>query len=114
MRLRKLNLPSLQHRRRKADIIQVFKIITGIDRIDSRSIFKLADSTTRGHDLKLVKTGCRIDPRKNTFSRRVTDDWNSLPEDIIHSESLAEFKIKLSSHWEEEMFRNPFDVAPSA
>ena len=112
-RLRALDLPSLQHRRRRADIIQVFKVLVGIDRIDSKKLFALSDTNTRGHHLKLFKQGCRIDPRKYTFSRRVTDDWNALPDSVINVESLAEFKYQLDSHLEGDKFNNPF-IAPSA
>ena len=34
-RLQELNLPTLQYRRRRGDVIQMFKIIHGIDEIDS-------------------------------------------------------------------------------
>ena len=33
-RLRALNLPSLEHRRRRGDMLQVYKILNGIDRLD--------------------------------------------------------------------------------
>ena len=52
-RLRALKLHSLEHRRRRGDMMQVFKILKGIDRLDPDQFFTMsADSTTRGHGLK--------------------------------------------------------------
>ena len=39
------------------------------------------DGRTRGHSLALVKSHSRLDIRKYTFSQRVVNDWNKLPED---------------------------------
>ena len=43
-----LNLPTLPYRRRGADLIQVFKIIKGIDDIPIDNFFQISESTTRG------------------------------------------------------------------
>ena len=82
-RLIALNLPSLEYRRRVADMIQVYKFIKKIERIDSERFFKLSQTKTRGHSLKLYKPRTRLNIRKNTFSSRVIDDWNSLPEQLV-------------------------------
>ena len=48
-RLRKLKLPSLWHRLRRGDMIQVYKITSGIDRIDPQLFFcRQEKSSTRG------------------------------------------------------------------
>ena len=38
-RLRKLGLPTLEYRRRRADMIETFKIIHGIDKVDKNIFF---------------------------------------------------------------------------
>ena len=54
-RLSILKLPSLEHRRRRGDMIDLFKYVTGIYDA-SRPIFELApNSNTRGHSKKLIK-----------------------------------------------------------
>ena len=47
-RLRELNLPTLEYRRRREDLIQMFKILHGIDDIDSSKFVTLNENTTRG------------------------------------------------------------------
>ena len=42
-RLRKLGIPSLQYRRMRADMLQVYKILHGIERINPDVFFELAD-----------------------------------------------------------------------
>ena len=49
-RLRKLGLPSLEHRRERADVIQVYKILHDIDKMDKSKLFTRSEYTaTRGH-----------------------------------------------------------------
>ena len=53
--LRFLGLPTLQYRRMRADVIQVFKIINGIDKIDE-DIFKVPlTQRTRGNSKRIFK-----------------------------------------------------------
>ena len=57
-RLEKVKLTSLEKRRERGDMIQVFKIIKGIDTLDSARFFKTSHSL-RGHALKLYKQRSR-------------------------------------------------------
>ena len=55
-RLRVLKLSFLKYRRRRGDMIKVFKILKGIDRLDPDQFFTMsAGSTTRGHGQKMMK-----------------------------------------------------------
>ena len=52
-RLKELGLPSLDHRRLRADAIEVFKIINKIDIVDIDKCFTFAQRAgTRGHPRK--------------------------------------------------------------
>ena len=83
-KLEALKLPSLYHRRRRGDMMQTFKILKGIDRLDPGDFFSLADkSFIRGHSLKIVKQRSRLTLRQNAFSQRVINDWNALPAHVI-------------------------------
>ena len=101
-RLKCLNLPSLEYRRRRGDMIQVYKIIYEHDRLNPDHFFQLADTPTRGHSLKLSKPRCRTNVRKNTFSHRVIDDWNSLPEVVVQAPTIDAFKTRLDRCWKEQ------------
>ena len=49
-RLKKLGLPTLEYRRQRADVLQVFKILQGTDNVDSDKFFTLSSyQATRGH-----------------------------------------------------------------
>jgi len=52
-RLDRLGLFSLEHRRLRGDLIEVYKIMRGIDKVDSQHLFpKGGESKTRGHRFK--------------------------------------------------------------
>ena len=53
-RLNRLGLYSLEFRRMRGDLIETYKIMKGIDKIEAGKLFPLADETrTRGHSLKI-------------------------------------------------------------
>ena len=71
-RLSLLELPSLEERRVRGDLIEKFKLLKGIAKLDCSLFFILSgDSKVRGHTYKIVKNGFRLDVRKNVFSNRV-------------------------------------------
>lgn len=99
-RLRRLGLPSLEYRRERADVVEVFKILHNIDLLNKDKLFDMAlYRPTRGHPLKLFKRRARLNTRKNSFGIRVVDNWNSLPESVVMAPSLNAFKSRLNSHW---------------
>ena len=72
-RLKILKLPSMQYRLRRGDMIQVYKIVKGLDRVPSEMFFKFCDASddmrqTRGHNWKIFKPQHTLDVRKHTFS----------------------------------------------
>ena len=104
-RLKRLNLYSLHYRRVRGDMIQVFKIFHGIDRLDPDCFFvKSQHQRTRGHSLKLFTTRCRLNVRSNFFSNRVIQSWNSLPESLVTATSINSFKHSLDSFWSDKHF----------
>ena len=105
-RLQSLNLYSMEYRRKRGDMIQTYKILQNIDRIDPDKFFTRAKYTgTRSHSMKLFKTRFKSELRKYTFSQRIIDNWNSLTEEIVTSESLDIFKTRLDKHWSTEWYK---------
>ena len=101
-RLKTLGLPTLEYRRRRADIIEVYKISQGIDKIDKNKLFPKNENlqhTTRGHNQRIFKKHSNTNVRKNSFSQRIVDDWNRLPEDLIVCKTVHSFKCKLNEVW---------------
>ena len=98
-RLKYLGLPSLQYRRLRADMIETYKILNNIDKVQYEQILPLSQTTTRGHSKKLYKKNCRTNVRKYSFSQRVVDEWNKIPKKVIDSQTINTFKSLLNNHW---------------
>jgi len=81
-RLQKLKLWTLEERRNREDLIEVFKICKGFSRIRPEELFHFdgRGKGTRGHFLKLVKVRCTWDSRRHFFSNRVKTRWNQLDQ----------------------------------
>jgi len=95
-RLRKLKLWTLQERRNRADLIELFKMVRGISTVPLDSYFQLADAgRTRGHCWKLMKSHSRCDARLYFFSERVVNRWNSLPREAVEVTTVNSFKSHL-------------------
>ena len=100
-RSRYLRLPSLQYRRLRSDMVETFRIINNIDKVNRNKIFPKNENTTRGHKHKIYKKHCRANIRKYGFSQRVVDTWNSLLAKVIESNTVNGFKNQLNSHWKD-------------
>ena len=98
-RLEKLGMPSLSYRRRRGDMIAVFKIMTG--RASGIQFFtaEKMQGRTRGHQLKLKKFHAKKDVRRQYFSHRVINDWNNLPSSVINVGTVSAFKRALDQQW---------------
>lgn len=101
-RMKKLKLPSLKYRRDRGDMIEVFKIVRGFyDKQGSAGLVKVhCNKRTRGNSYCMEKARSRLDIRKYSFSQRVVNDWNSLPEEIVQSPTLNTFENRLDKYWQ--------------
>ena len=64
VRLQRLNLWTLEERRNRTDLIELFKIYSGMSGIKIDSMFEpVRDGRTRGHSLKLAKNRSNLDIR---------------------------------------------------
>jgi len=61
-RLQKLT--TVETRRLRGDLIEVFKMFKGFDNITLNDFFKLSSTTLRGHTLKIYKPQVHLDVRK--------------------------------------------------
>ena len=87
---------SFEHRRLIADLIMCYNIIRGHSCIESSSFFTPNHNTTsRGHPYCLSVPLANINVRNHFFSNRIISVWNSLPTELVMSNSTASFKYHL-------------------
>ena len=98
-RLDFLGLMSLEMRRLRADLIEVFRILKGFESVDFDDLFSIRkDSITRGHCYKLFLNRCNLNVRKHFFTERIVSSWNNLPHEAVHCTSVNSFKSHLTSN----------------
>ena len=91
-----MGLWTLEERRNRADLIEVFRMTNNVSSIPLSTYFELCtDGRTRGHSLKLVKHRCKSEVRRHFFSERVINRWNKLEQDTVSVKTVNGFKTKL-------------------
>ena len=95
-RLAYLDLHSLKGRRIRGDMIETFKIFNGITNIDQDMFFTMSTlEKTRNQGDKIFKKHFNTNMRKFSFSNRVTNMWNDLPNTLKSAPSTDSFKNQL-------------------
>ena len=90
---------SVERRFVRGDMIQVFKIFKSVDDIETNKFFIVDHGLeTRGHNMKIRKRTCHLNIRKHSFSNRIVNFWNGLPQEFVSSYSLATFKKRLDRY----------------
>ena len=100
-RLKAMNLPTLEQRRERGDLIQVYKLMTGLDKVDNEKMFLREENEcrrTRSHSKKLKKGTCLKDVKKYSFPHRCIETWNGLSEEVVSAKSVHTFKGKLDKY----------------
>ena len=93
-----LELPSLEERRVRGDLIEAFKLLKGIAKLDYSLFFKSSlDSKVRGHTYKIVKNSFHLDVRKNFL---VIEWWMHgmsclSTRYVVDAETVISFKARL-------------------
>jgi hypothetical protein len=114
-RLQFLNLPTLKFRRIRGDMVEVFKMTHNLyDQCTVPTLTRNPDTRTRGNSFKLKVDRCKYDLRKYSFCNRVTSVWNSLPDNVVCSESLNSFKNSLDKFWSREEVIFNYEASLSA
>ena len=101
-RLNILRLMTLEKRRLRADLLEVYKILNKHDDVRQDVFFvrqtNLHRQTTRGHNFKLFKKRFQIDSTKYSFGNRIVNSWNKLPSEVVNARTPLTFKIQLDNY----------------
>jgi len=99
-RLQHLGLTTLHQRRKRGDLIEVYKMLTGKERIDPGQFFQMGSNgpwTPRTSFTEDVHKRARLEVRRNYFSIRVIKDWNALPQTVVNATTVNTFKNRLDA-----------------
>ena len=106
-RLEALQLPSMEYRRKRGDMIQMFKIMNGLVRMKVSELFNpIPSSTTRGHKQRVLRQRALKAARAKSFSQRTIQMWNCLPSNVIEAPSVDTFKKRIDESWQAKMYKS--------
>ena len=91
-RLKETGLYTLEMRRLRGYMMEMFKIMKGGDKISADELFNRVDSDrTWGHRLRVKKGRVKTVVRQGTFTQRVVNAWNGLPGKVVAAETVDKF-----------------------
>ena len=114
-RLQELGLDTLEERRKRGDLVTTYKVIAGKDRVDPATWFTMCRPAEEGVTTRrqagfwnLEDNKWKGEVRRNFWSVRVVEPWNSLPDQIKQQETLNGFKNALDKFcgWGGQQNRN--------
>ena len=79
-------------------MIEVYKIFRGLEDIVKGKFFTVNPRISRGNKHKIYKNPVCLDMKRYSFSNRVVNDWNQLPDSIMAAVDLSNFKSKLHNY----------------
>ena len=107
-RLKKLKLPTLAYRRARGDMIEVYKMLAkkgGYDQTLPCLFTRVTRTSHWSHSKQVFHQGSNKNLLRNSFSHRVQNIWNNLPEQVVSAtnedglETLLAFEKELDRHW---------------
>jgi hypothetical protein len=103
-RLAEMGMTTLENRRRRGDLIQMFRVMAGKDRVEPSTWFSPAQNREGAMSTRLTSGSFNVERklgksevRKNFWSVRVVDTWNTLPDSVKSSASVDIFKNSIDN-----------------
>jgi len=102
-KLKELGITTLEERRNHLDMLQTYKIMNGKDNVSRKTWFDMASDGQRAtrqaaDPLNIRPKAARLEIRRNFFSQRVVEKWNSVPAKVKSAESVMSFKNGYKNH----------------
>ena len=70
--------------------------------------FKFNTAAIRGHKQKLFQQRAIKIVRRQSFSRRVINEWNGLSPEVVNAETVNEIKNNLDKFWKLQLYETPY------
>ena len=97
LRLKELGLTTLETRRKRGDLIQIFKIVKGLEEVElGVRIGKSRPGLSHMHQIGRDNGKCTL--RSDFLPNRTATTWNLLPSHVVNAEKVNSFKARLDSH----------------
>ena len=106
-RLSRINLPSLEYRRFRGDLIETYKIAHNLyDKDSVNTLLKFrTNSRLRGHNFTIIKETCKKYSYQHFFTNRVCNSWNNLSKEIVNAKTINSFKNQIDRKYKDLMFK---------
>ena len=99
-RLKELGLITLERRRLRGQLIETYKYLYGFNNVDPIGIFDRDENERlRNNGLKLKVKRFNTTVAQHFFPIEIPRVWNRLPNNVVESESVNQFKNRLDKHW---------------
>ena len=101
VRLERLQLPTLLFRRKRGDLIEMYKHFHSYDKSTLAPSFKPRTRSSRQHRFQLhapPNKGGTTGAQSNFFFQRTVKIWNNLPRYVVEAVNVNEFKNRLDEH----------------
>ena len=98
-RLRALKLPSLYYRRARRDMVETYKYLHGIYKVDRMPQELDNNTVTMWHSLKLKKESVTARQRRSYFRHSVVNLWNIHTEYVVSAPLLNISKLRVDKFW---------------
>jgi len=97
-RLKRLDLTTLEKRRERGDLIQLYKITRGIDQVNWVNEPRLGHARAGKRAMFIIENVKGCQRRDKFFTNRATAAWNMLPDSVVEADSVGTFKRMLDGH----------------
>ena len=95
-RMNQMGITSLEVRRRRGDLIQIFKIFNEFEKVNLIESPKFLHSNRlQEHSMRYTREITTHDFRHNFLLNRSANFWNNLPKKAIESENTDKFKAEI-------------------
>ena len=104
-RLKKLDLPTLQHRRQRGDMIQVWNHFNTYDRSTLSPRFRPIPRVIRKHSFQLTRNKAKdgvLGVQSNSFYFSDPNGWNELDHKVVESQNINTFKARIDAAWKDK------------
>ena len=111
-RLRVLGMSSLETRRKLGDLLQIYKIKKGFEKVELDMDTRGAGRVSRRHNSQIIRDKHVNTPMRDNFLlNRNATTWNMLPSEIAEADTVNQFKARLDKHmstvtWRRSVYRN--------